>query len=91
MPGPGQGPAGYFQLKPGHALLLSVLVCWQSEAQQGQQVKEVTTSTSTGQWQPTPAAVDFDPSFLNTGKQTIDVSRYSRANVVTAGSYNPDI
>lgn len=91
MPGPGQGSAGYFQLKPGHALLLSVLVCWQSEAQQGQQVKEVTTSTSTGQWQPTPAAVDFDPSFLNTGKQTIDVSRYSRANVVTAGSYNPDI
>jgi outer membrane usher protein len=57
-----------------------VLVCWQSEAQQGQQVKEITTST-----------VEFDPSFLNTGKQTIDVSRYSRANVVTAGSYNPDI
>ncbi|WP_336695485.1 fimbria/pilus outer membrane usher protein [Delftia acidovorans] len=79
-PGPGQSPAGYFQLKPGHALLLSVLVCWQSEAQQGQQVKEITTST-----------VEFDPSFLNTGKQTIDVSRYSRANVVTAGSYNPDI
>ena len=41
MPGPGQGPAGYFQLKPGHALLLSVLVCWQSEAQQGQQQGEL--------------------------------------------------
>ncbi|KAI5929291.1 Spermatogenesis-associated protein 21 [Manis javanica] len=67
--------------------------CWllAVRGQQGQQVKEVTTSTSTGQWQPTPAAVDFDPSFLNTGKQTIDVSRYSRANVVMAGSYNPDI
>ncbi|WP_321959038.1 fimbria/pilus outer membrane usher protein [Burkholderia cenocepacia] len=75
------------RLKPICAVLLSILGGWEAHAQ----TVHVDQSALLQIAQTEFAQVEFEGGFLNNGGGAIDVSRYSRGNVVRAGAYSPDI
>ncbi|HDR9086473.1 fimbria/pilus outer membrane usher protein [Burkholderia vietnamiensis] len=75
------------RLKPICALVFSIVASWQTDAlavadehARPQQIAQMEF-----------AQVEFEGGFLNNGAGSIDVSRYSRGNVVRAGTYSPDV
>lgn len=73
-------------LRPFGMLLIASLVCAQTDTQ----ALQVAPSADPPP-RPPPAQVEFEASFLSNGGQAIDVSRYSRGNVVMPGQYTTDI
>ncbi|HEF5869491.1 TPA: fimbrial biogenesis outer membrane usher protein [Burkholderia cenocepacia] len=75
------------RLKPICALVLSIVAGWQTDARaashEGARPLQVAQTEI--------AQVEFEGGFLNNGSGAIDVSRYSRGNVVRAGLYSPDV
>ncbi|RQS09822.1 fimbrial biogenesis outer membrane usher protein [Burkholderia sp. Bp9002] len=75
------------RLKPICALLLSVIAGWQAEALAVQPSDDGAIQVAQTEF----AQVEFEGGFLNNGGGSIDVSRYSRGNVIRAGTYSPDV
>ncbi|NTZ06317.1 fimbria/pilus outer membrane usher protein [Burkholderia metallica] len=75
------------RLKPVCAVVLSIVAGWQTD---GRAASE-NTARPLQIAQTEFAQVEFEGGFLNNGGGAIDVSRYSRGNVVRAGMYSPDI
>lgn len=73
------------RLKPICALLLTIIAGWQAEAWADKDDSERFQTAQTDF-----AQVEFESGFLNNGG-AIDVSHYTRGNVVRAGVYKPDI
>jgi outer membrane usher protein len=77
------GDYGSFGLKPITAVVLSVF------AVLGCLVQE---SANANDAAPAASAVTFDTTFLQTdAKQTVDVSRFARGNIVSPGTYSVDV
>ncbi|WP_334043050.1 fimbria/pilus outer membrane usher protein [Burkholderia ambifaria] len=74
-------------LKPICALVLSIVAGWQTEARAASHDGTRTLQVAQTEF----AQVEFDGGFLNNGRGAIDVSRYSRGNVVRAGMYTADV
>ncbi|WP_306716754.1 fimbria/pilus outer membrane usher protein [Burkholderia dolosa] len=80
---PQSGPT----LKPICALVLSIVAGWQMDARAASQDRAQTQHVAQARF----AQVEFEGGFLNNGGGAIDVSRYSRGNVVRPGTYSTDI
>ncbi|CAE6746040.1 fimbria/pilus outer membrane usher protein [Paraburkholderia haematera] len=76
-------PAGPFGLNPVTAVVLSVFAVLGALE---------TASVNAAEASSTGDAVQFDSTFLRTDpKQTVDVSRFTRGNMVSAGVYSVDL
>jgi len=73
------------RLKPICALVLSIVASWQTDARAVSQESARPLQVAQTEF----AQVEFEGGFLNSG--SVDVSRYSRGNVVRAGIYSPDV
>jgi outer membrane usher protein len=77
------GDCGSFGLKPVTAVVLSVFAVLGYMAQESVSAKDAAQVAS---------AVTFDTTFLQTNaKQTVDVSRFARGNIVSPGVYSVDV
>ncbi|MET1534158.1 fimbria/pilus outer membrane usher protein [Burkholderia sola] len=74
-------------LRPMCALIVSIVAGWQTQAQAASHDGARPLQVAQTEF----AQVEFDPGFLNNGGGAIDVSRYSRGNVVRAGIYTADV
>ncbi|WAS58541.1 fimbrial biogenesis outer membrane usher protein [Burkholderia ambifaria] len=75
------------RLKPMCALVLSIVAGWQADARAESQDGTRPLQVAQTEF----AQVEFDGGFFNHGGGAIDVSRYSRGNVVRAGNYTADV
>ncbi len=80
------------RLKPAYALVLSSLAVWSAESRANVIDAAPTTAEQMQLAQTDFAQATFDPGFLNQGAgQTVDLSRFSRGNVIQAGTYSVDL
>ncbi|MDN7877098.1 fimbria/pilus outer membrane usher protein [Burkholderia aenigmatica] len=80
------------RLKPVYALVLSSLAAWSAEGR-ADALEPVQPAVERIQLAQTDfAQATFDPGFLNNGGgQAVDISRFSRGNVVQPGTYSVDL
>ncbi|AQQ37738.1 MULTISPECIES: fimbria/pilus outer membrane usher protein [Burkholderia] len=80
------------RLKPVYALVLSSLAAWSTEGQ-ADALEPAQPAVERIQLAQTDfAQATFDPGFLNNGSgQAVDLSRFSRGNVVQPGTYSVDL
>ncbi|NIE56321.1 MULTISPECIES: fimbria/pilus outer membrane usher protein [unclassified Burkholderia] len=80
------------RLKPTCALVLSSLAVWSAESRANVVDAAPATAEQIQIAQTDFAQATFDPGFLNQGAgQAIDLSRFSRGNVIQAGTYSVDV
>ncbi|WP_229773090.1 FimD/PapC N-terminal domain-containing protein, partial [Burkholderia cenocepacia] len=80
------------RLKPVYALVLSSLAAWSTEGH-ADALEPAQPAVERIQLAQTDfAQATFDPGFLNNGSgQAVDLSRFSRGNVVQPGTYSVDL
>ncbi|CAN0625635.1 outer membrane usher protein [Burkholderia multivorans] len=78
------------RLKPIHVLILSSLAAWAGDGRADASVPSDAAPLQIAQTQ--FAQVEFDPGFLGNGSgKRVDISRFSRGNVTSPGTYSVDI
>ncbi|HFT8006663.1 TPA: fimbria/pilus outer membrane usher protein [Burkholderia cenocepacia] len=80
------------RLKPVYALVLSSLAAWSTDVRADAPAPVQPAIERIQLAQTDFAQATFDPGFLNNGSgQAVDLSRFSRGNVVQPGSYTVDL
>ncbi|MCA8066505.1 fimbria/pilus outer membrane usher protein [Burkholderia sp. AU38729] len=80
------------RLKPVYALVLSSLAAWSAEGRADALEPPAAPIERIQLAQTDFAQATFDPGFLNNGSgQAVDISRFSRGNVVQPGTYTVDL